>query len=132
MFGKATPRHTNLIVNRRRLLTRPRVEELEARLTPAEVGLNDFRISFTGPEDNPNLDGSSPAVACNSRDHEYLGVWHGNDTTDQTSEVFGQRVNAATGALLGDELRISDTAFGAFEPAVAYNSRDNEYLVAWE
>src|SRR5262245_59503661 len=106
------------------------VEELEARLTPAEVGLNDFRISFMGPDGNPDFYAFTPAVAYNSRDNEYLVVWEGNDTGDGT-EVFGQRVSAATGALLGGEIKISDAEFTASNPRVAYNSANNEYLVVW-
>ena len=70
-------------------------------------------------------------------------VWEGDDNTgtlvDDDFEVFGQRLNAATGAEVGaNDFRLSemgpngDAAFGAFNPAIAYNSLTNEYLVAWE
>src|SRR5262245_1577558 len=91
----------------------PIVEELESRLTPAEVGRNDFRLSFMGPDGNPNFGAFNPAVAYNGASDEYLVVWTGDDTTDGDFEVYGQRVSAATGALLGGAIQLSDTAFGA-------------------
>jgi hypothetical protein len=110
--------------------------------TGAEVGTNDFRISDMGPNGNPNYDAWNPAVAYNSTDNEYLVVWYGYDDTAPLvlweSEIFGQRINAATGAEVGtNDFRISDMGpdgndiYDAWHPAVAYNSTDNEYLVVW-
>jgi hypothetical protein len=116
---------------------RPHLEELAPRLTPAQLGVNDFRISFMGSDGNPNFDALNSAVAYNSRNHEYLVVWQGDDFTDNEVEVFGQRIDAATGALLGGKIRLSDMGpngdpnYGAFEPVVAYNVVNNEYLVVW-
>jgi hypothetical protein len=50
-------------------------------------------------------------------------------------EIYGQRLKA-NGELLEKYVRISHTAdqgsnFHANEPAIAYNSRDNQYLVVW-
>jgi hypothetical protein len=122
---------------RRRLPLRPAVEELEPRLTPAEVGANDFRISFTGLDGDPRFGAFESAVAYNPTRNEYLVVWRGDDLTDGEFEIFGQRLSAATGALFGGKIRLSDmgidgdTRFGAFFPAVAYNPTNNEYLVVW-
>jgi hypothetical protein len=138
MFGQASLCCPKPSAPRRRLPLRPVLEELEPRLTPAEVGLNDFRLSFMGNDGNPKFDASSPAVAYNARDHEYLVVWSGDDVTDNEYEVFGQRLDAATGALVGGKIRISDmgpdgdTKFAALAPAVAYNGVNNEYLVVWQ
>jgi len=97
-----------------------------------------IRISDMGPDGNANYGAYSPAVAYNSTSNEYLVVWQGDDTTDAESEIYGQRINAATGAEVGtNDFRISDmgpdgdVAYGAFGPAVAYNSADNQYLVVW-
>jgi hypothetical protein len=122
---------------RRRQPLRPVVEELEPRLNLSEVGVNDFRLSFMGPDGNPNFDALNPAVAYNGAGNEYLVVWQGDDVTANEYEIFGQRVNAATGAQVGGRIRISDMGpdgdpnFGAFYPAVAYNASNNEYLVVW-
>jgi hypothetical protein len=107
-----------------------------------EIGANDFRISDMGPDGNSNFDAFNPAVAYNSIDNEYLVVWEGDDNTpplvDQETEIFGQRLNAATGAQIGENhIRLSDMGpdgapnFVARAPAMAYNSTNNESLVVW-
>lgn len=108
--------------------------------TGAEIG-GDFRVSTMGPAGNVNYGGYYAAVAYNSTNNEYLVVWYGDDNGNglvlNEYEIFGQRINAATGALLGSRFRISDmgadgnSAYDAIYPAVAYNSMNNEYLVAW-
>ncbi len=134
--SKSSPRGRPVPGPRRRF--RPSaLEELGPCPTPAEVGLNDFRLSFMGPDGNPNFGAFESAVAYNSRNHEYLFVWSGDDFTDEEFEIFGQRIDAATGALLGGKVRLSDLGpdgnigLGAFAPAVAYNGTNNEYFVVW-
>jgi hypothetical protein len=137
MFDIASLPHARPSGRRRRQPRRPVLEELEPRLNPTEVGLNDFRLSFMGPDGDPNHAALQPAVAYSGAANEYLVVWHGDDVTANEYEILGQRVNAATGAPIGGKIRISDmgpdgdTRFGAFYPAVAYNSANNEYLVVW-
>ncbi len=114
-------------------------QAIRAALSPMEIGANDFRLSDMG-QDN-TYDAAGPAVAYNSADNEYLVVWYGDDDVaglaDGEYEVYGQRVDAATGAELGPDLRLSDMgpdgdpAYDARSPAVAYNSTENEYLVVW-
>jgi len=107
-----------------------------------EIGANDFRISDMGPDGDNSYGGNSPAVAYNSTDNEFLVVWRGSDNTGALVvgefEIFGRRIDAETGAQIGADFRISDmgmtdgnNAFDAAEPAVAYNSTNNEYLVVW-
>lgn len=82
------------------------------------------------PISNLSEDQVEPAVADNTQRQEYLVVWRndwpGND------DIYGQRVSKA-GQLVGPWFAI---AFGAGAerrwPDVAYNSRQNEYLVVWE
>src|SRR5262245_50940485 len=132
MVSKSPLRPSKPDGHRRQSPTRPGLEELEPRLTPAEVGLNDFRLSFMGTDGDPRFDASNPAVAYNPTNNEFLVVWAGDDVADSDFEIYGQRVSAATGALLGSEIRLSNADFGAGSPAVAYNARDNEYLVVWD
>ncbi|MDC0358287.1 DUF11 domain-containing protein [Oligoflexia bacterium] len=107
--------------------------------TGAEVGTNDFRISQVGNDGDWWIQAYKPDVVYNPDDNEYLVVWHGdNSAVDGEDEIWGQRINAATGAELGsDDFRISnmgpdaDTSYDAYNPAVAYNGTNNEYLVVW-
>ncbi len=113
------------------------------RLTAAGsgVGDNDFRISDMGPDGNADYDAIRPAVAYNSHDNEYLVVWQGDDDAgslvNEENEIFAQRLNAATGAEVGADFRLSDMGgsgdanYDAYAPAVAYNSTDNQYLIVW-
>jgi cysteine-rich repeat protein len=106
-----------------------------------EIGPNDFRISFMGPDGDTNYAGGQSAVAYNSVNDEFFVVWSGNDDVDglDSGEVFGQRIDAKTGELLGSRVRLSDmgetesdTDAGITDPpGVAYDSQDNQYLVVW-
>ena len=107
-----------------------------------EIGANDFRLSDMGPDGSPTYDASSPAVAFNSTNDEYLVVWSGDDNADPAidgeDEIFAQRLNGATGEEIGEnDFRISDMGpdgdrdASAFSPDIAYNPNFNEYLVVW-
>jgi hypothetical protein len=109
----------------------------------AEVGLNDFRVSDMGPDGNTQFNAHSPAVAYNPGVNEYLVVWRADDDSnglaDNEFEVYGQRLDGATGAEIGaNDFRISDMgpdgdpAFSAKEPWIACSDANNGYLVAWE
>ena len=102
----------------------------------AEVG-SDFRLSSMGPADNASYDALNPAVAYGSSNQQYLVVWSGSDAVIGEYEIWGQRVNALTGAQIGDDFKISSTGpandpdFDAVNPDVVYNPITNEYLVVW-
>jgi hypothetical protein len=112
--------------------------------TGAELGFNDVRISDMGATDgDTDFNAHSPAVAHNPANNEYLVVWRADDDSkglaDNEFEVYGQRLDGATGAEIGvNDFRISDMgpdgdpAFSAKEPWIDYSDADNEYLVAWE
>ncbi len=114
----------------------------------SEIGPNDFRISDMGPDGDVNFAASiltswdEPAVAYNSTADEYLVVWNGDDDSaglaDDEFEIYGQRLDALTGAEVGtNDFRISDMGpdgrarSDAESPAVAYNPNADEYLVVW-
>jgi len=107
------------------------------------LGVNDFRISdmgVTGDDFDPHF-AYYPAVAHNPTDNEYLVVWYGQDNVGglvfTENEIFGQRLNANGTEQGANDFRISDMggtgdgSFQAYQPAVAYNPVDNEYLVVW-
>ncbi|MCB0153511.1 MAG: hypothetical protein KDF65_01850, partial [Anaerolineae bacterium] len=108
--------------------------------TGAEIG-GDTRLSDMGQFDgNPAFRATAPDVVYNGAANEYLVVWAGDDDTaplvDNELEIFGQRVSA-TGSQIGLDFRLSDmgpngnSSYGAADPAVAFNSTANEYLVVW-
>jgi hypothetical protein len=73
----------------------------------------------------------SPSVAYNSEDNEYMVVWFDARIQATTgNDVFGQRVSAK-GRLLGDNIPIVNEVGAQFDPSIAYNKIDNNYLVAW-
>jgi len=97
---------------------------------------DNFRISTTGVDGNDDVDAANPAIAFNSTDNEFLVVWISEHALDNKQEVYIQRMNGPDGSLIGSASKISTQGSGnasidAFEPAVAYNSDDNEYLVVW-
>ena len=113
-----------------------------AGATGAMVGANDFRLSNMGPDGDTFYQALNPAVTYNPTQGAYLVVWEGDEDIASLGfgerEIFGQRVAGATGAGLGDPVRLSamgpdgDPAYGAFNPAVAYNPTQGTYLAVWE
>jgi subtilisin-like proprotein convertase family protein len=103
--------------------------------TAAPIGTDDFLISETGPNGSPfDYKAVDSSVAYNRRSNEYLVVWGVEDSVAPRSYVAAQRIDAATGAPIGtDDFRISDffAPTDDVDPAVVWNSADNEYLVAW-
>src|SRR5262249_50875125 len=86
----------------------------------------DYRIS-----DGATIESLSPAIAYNSADNEYLVVWDDFRNMGATStDIFGQRI-AASGDLIGGNFTINHDSGAQFDPALAYNRIDNNYLVAW-
>ena len=109
--------------------------------TGAEIG-GDLHLSDMGATDgSASFDAALPSVSYNATDNVYLVVWEGDDDTaplvDDEYEVFFQVVAGATGAEVGPDERISDmgtdgdAASEVFQPDVAWNSTDNEFLVVW-
>jgi hypothetical protein len=117
----------------------PGEDEIHAQrlsATGGELG-GDFKVSTTLPDGDIARDAVDAEVAYNSRRNQYLVVWEADAlATEGELEIFGQRLGAGGGELGGD-FRISTTGMdtdalrGAEDPDVAYNSRRNQYLVAW-
>lgn len=111
--------------------------------TDLSIGANDLRISDMGGIGDPEYDAMQPAIAYNSTNDEYLVVWAGDDLTDGglvngEYEIFGQILDAATGAEVGaNDFRISDMGgtgdpeYDARWPAAAYTGASNQLLVTW-
>jgi hypothetical protein len=101
----------------------------------------DFQISFMGGRDDiwGQDEAEQPAVACSSTDATCLVVWRGEEDilplVDDETEIFGTVLTL--GAPAPPHIRFSaqgpigDKSFYVWDPAVAHNSTDNEYLVVW-
>ena len=106
-----------------------------------EIGADDFRLSAMGGIGDNTYRAATPVVAYNPDDDEYLVVWAGDTNAPPFSDdqwgIFGQRIDAATGAEVGpDDFAITGVIDGGagsnfFRPAVAYNPDQGEYLVTW-
>ena len=110
-----------------------------ATTTDLELGDNDFRISDMGPDGDMSASARLPKVAYNSTNNEYLVVWAGQDEPNGPFDIYAQRIDATTGAEIGEnDFRVSQTGDEDNQLAidsslaVAYNSTANEYLVVWE
>ncbi len=95
-----------------------------------QVGPDDFRISFAGPDGGTNFTTLDSAAAYNPKDDHYLVVWQlTNAAGDQ--QIYGQLVDGTTGARIGPHRKLSDMAGFAGQPDVAYSPHTNEFLVVW-
>jgi len=98
-----------------------------------EIGSNDFKISSQGSPGADTIDAIGAAVVYNSTNNEYLVVWSG-DSVYSLKEIYGQRINAATGSLIGSPFQVShmaDSVFDCDQADVAWSSSSNRYLVVW-
>jgi len=102
--------------------------------TGAEVGDDDFRISYFGPAGDVNYGCSDPKVANSPVQGEFLVVWA---ASNDLNDIVCQRLDAGMGSLVGVNTVISGYAGaasspdGADLPAVAHDPINNEYLVVW-
>lgn len=101
-------------------------------VTGSEVGPDDFRISLMGTSANPLTSGYDTEVACRSVGNECLAVWNGKNVETDPTQVFGQRIDMTSGALLGSMISISAMSGYGQRPDVAYDPASDRYLVAWE
>jgi hypothetical protein len=116
-------------------------DDLSTAQMMGEVPPNDFRISHMGPDSNTSYLALDPSVAYNSLRDEHLVVWSGNHVGEKLDpgekEIYGQRIDASNGSLIGNMLRISymgpfeDPMYSALSPDVAYNPSRDEFLVVW-
>ena len=103
---------------------------------------DDFRISDVSGDGATAYDAFTPWVAYNSADNEFLVVWRADDTLggldNDEEEIYGQIISN-----IGDEEGINDFRISEMGPdgdndydadaaRIAYNSKDNTFLVIWE
>jgi hypothetical protein len=80
----------------------------------------------------------SATIAYNPDDNEYLVLWETDALTEArgVTDIYGQRLNGATGQLIGLSFRVSNLSDNGRDrnsnaPAAVYNSTTHEYLVVW-
>lgn len=99
-------------------------------------------LSEMGPDGDSQYSANTPRVVYNANEQEYMVVWtgshHQNGLVRGEFEIFGQRVDAITGSLVGaGDIRISfmgpngDASYDGNSPDIAYDSWGNRYLVVW-
>jgi hypothetical protein len=100
----------------------------------SSMTLHPSAVTFSyrlGEEHQLSPDGNAerylPAVAHNSNHGEYLVVWH--NTWSGSRDIYARRVSE-TGQVLS-WFCVTTGANDRFEPAVAYNAANDEYLVVW-
>jgi hypothetical protein len=89
-----------------------------------------FRVVGTGGVYEENF----PAVAWNGTTRQYLVVWHdGRAQVTRGWEIYGQRVSYQ-GSRVGPDFQVSGPAATSseYDPAVAWSSMANRYLVVWQ
>ena len=95
---------------------------------------SDLRISNATSANDSSGGTLTPAIAFNPSTNQYLVAWRANNEGPGEDEIYTQLVSAA-GVEQGTELQLSNAGGGgreAQDPAVAYSSNANEFLVVWE
>ncbi len=99
--------------------------DLSGRLIPWDGPSNnykEFKVNSFGS------DQFEPKVAYNTADREFLTVW----INGPYQQIYGVRVDAFNGSLLGAEKAISSVLDSAGTADVAFNPANGQYLVTWE
>ena len=100
-----------------------------AKLT--EVGTNDFRISNSAG----GITANNPRVTYNPQDKEYCAIWNAI-RVNAPFEISGQRLGSEGGEIGGD-FQITNVESlgkdrGVNRGSIAYNGKNNHYLVVWQ
>jgi hypothetical protein len=109
------------------------VSGVEGVAQPEMAAVESPRVGHNFPVSRASGDDQESALVYNEVDNEYLAVWaDGRREETRGTDIFGQRLTPK-GERIGSAFRISGWAAAndQRQPAVAYNSVDNEYLVVW-
>ncbi|QQR80122.1 MAG: hypothetical protein IPJ69_12450 [Deltaproteobacteria bacterium] len=109
------------------------------RLSPSAAPLgSQFKISdMTSSGLATNKDALDPMVIYNEDTDQFFVVWFGDRAVATEYEIYGQIINADTGSLSGENIKISQMggdgliAFDATNPAVTYDNLSHSYIVTW-
>jgi len=107
---------------------RTRSGSLAPSPAPAMIYQLGPEVQISTPSSPLDADRHKPAVAHNWNHREYLVVWHNQWPGNR--DIYAQRVSES-GKLLGPWFAVSAGPNDRFQPAVAYNAANDEYLVVW-
>ena len=71
------------------------------------------------------------ALAYNSKDGKYLVVWDEGDIYQNLANIFGQMLSK-DGTPQSGKFAVCSESYNQYNPTIAYNSGDNEFLVVWQ
>lgn len=80
---------------------------------------------------NASNDQTDVVAAYNATQNQYLVVWQDCRNSATLTDIYGQFVGH-DGKLIGANFVVSKHPANSYEPSVAYNSGDDEFLVVWE
>lgn len=110
--------------------------EIEAVATPTPTSVTPASVLLLTPVAVSTASGGqeNPAVAYNTQGDEFMVVW-ADGRNGATWNIYGQRLSAWA-ILVGENFLIATTpittGLAAPFPVIAWNTTDNEYLVAWK
>jgi hypothetical protein len=102
------------------------LDDIEGQLVKADGTLQGSKLVISAAKN----DQSNPEIAYNSAANEYLVVFDDDRLVEYDQDIYGVLVNA-NGTASGEDFPIATHAESQLLPVVAYNSRDNQYLVVW-
>ena len=102
------------------------LDDIDGQLVNADGSLQGSKLTISAAKN----DQSNPEIAYNSAANEYLVVFDDDRLVEYDYDIYAVLVNA-NGAVSGGDFPIAADAESQLLPVVAYNSRDNEYLVVW-
>jgi hypothetical protein len=85
-------------------------------------------VQISTPSTPIDVDRHKPAIAYNFVHHEYLVLWY--NQWPGSRDIYAQRVSE-NGRRVGPWFAISAGPNDRFQPAVAYNATNDEYLIVW-
>jgi len=105
----------------------------------SQIGRDDFRVSYMGPEGSSSFDAFRPHVAYHRAGKQYVVAWRGDNAVDGEFEIWSQRLDGRSAVHLGQvAARLSHAGpdgnllFDARRVNLVENSTDGTVFAVWE
>jgi hypothetical protein len=102
------------------------LNDIEGQLVNADGALQGSKLVISAAKN----DQSNPELAYNAADNQFLVVFDDDRLVEYDLDIYGVLLNA-NGTIAKGDFPIASAAESQLLPVVAYNSRDNQYLVVW-